>query len=400
MQNLTSFINSGVIDIRAITTFGVSSKENDSAIGYFGTGLKYAIAVLLRSGCKVQIQAGKEVYNFSTIVEQVRVNSFEFITMNGEKLGFTTELGKNWELWQAYRELYCNCMDENGVVSTSLEAVSLEDFNPDSSTIVTVTSREFLDIHNNNSEIILQSKPIAVLKGLAIHPGKSSFLYYKNIKVYELPKLSKFTYNILQDTKLTEDRTLADYWNSKYRIIQGIFSLKDDKLIKQIVTYSKDFLEGDFDFDTIAYNISDEFLKYCKELVKSRNAGINLSIIKYIKRTTDVEIDMYIDYTPSRLEEKAITKAITFLKKIDYPVKEYKIRIVEDLGDGILGQAKDNTIFLSKILLVLGTKQIASCLLEEYIHLKFRYVDESRELQTYLFDKVISLGERIVDDIL
>jgi hydroxymethylpyrimidine pyrophosphatase-like HAD family hydrolase len=400
MQNLTSFINSGVIDIRAITTFGVSSKENDSAIGYFGTGLKYAIAVLLRNGCKVQIQAGKEIYNFSSIVEQVRVNSFEFITMNGEKLGFTTELGKNWELWQAYRELYCNCMDENGVVSTSLEAVSLEDFNPDNSTIVTVTGKEFLDIHNNNREIILQTKPIAVLKGLAIHPGKSSFIYYRGIKVYQLPKLSKFTYNILQDTKLTEDRTLADYWVTKYRMIQDIFNLKDTNIIKDIVTYSKDFLEGDFDFDITPNNVTDEFTEYCKELVKSRNAGISLSVLRYIKRTTDVEIDMYIDYTPNRLEDKAIAKAINFLEKLDYPVQEYKIRIVEDLGNGVLGQAKDETIFLSKILLVLGTKQIASCLLEEYIHLKFRFMDESRELQTYLFDKVISLGEQIVDDIL
>lgn len=400
MHHSTSFINSGLIDIRAITTFGVSSKENDSAIGYFGTGLKYAIAVLLRNGCKVQIQAGEEVYNFSTVVEQVRVNSFEFITMNNEKLGFTTELGKNWEMWQAYRELYCNCMDENGVVSTSLEAVSLENFDPKNSTIVTVISKEFLDIHNNNREIILQSKPLVVLKGLAIHPGKSNFLYYKNIKVFELPKLSKFTYNILQDTKLTEDRTLADYWMTKYRIIQDIFNLKDTKIIKELVTYTKDFLEGDFDFDTTPNSVADEFIEYCKELVKSRNGGISLSMLRYIKRTTDVELDMYVDYKPTRLESKAIDKAINFLEKIDYPVTEYRIRIVEDLGNGVLGLAKDETIFLSKILLVLGTKQIASCLLEEYLHLKYRYRDESRELQTYLFDKVISLGEIIIDDIL
>lgn len=42
------FRNKGVIDPKSITTFGVSSKENPGAIGFFGTGLKYAIAILLR----------------------------------------------------------------------------------------------------------------------------------------------------------------------------------------------------------------------------------------------------------------------------------------------------------------------------------------------------------------
>ena len=44
------FTNQGEIDIRAVTTFGVSVKNDNSAIGMFGTGLKYAIAIILRHG--------------------------------------------------------------------------------------------------------------------------------------------------------------------------------------------------------------------------------------------------------------------------------------------------------------------------------------------------------------
>ena len=44
------FENPGEIDIRSISTFGVSVKEGDNPIGFFGTGLKYAIVVLLRTG--------------------------------------------------------------------------------------------------------------------------------------------------------------------------------------------------------------------------------------------------------------------------------------------------------------------------------------------------------------
>ena len=120
---MITFKNKGAIDVRAITTFGISSKENDNAIGYFGTGLKYAIAVMLREGVNFSIVTGGKQYEFETRAETVRVDEFNFCFMRAggtgkfEQLPFTTELGKNWELWQAFRELYCNCTDENGEIS-------------------------------------------------------------------------------------------------------------------------------------------------------------------------------------------------------------------------------------------------------------------------------------------
>lgn len=61
------FRNKGIIDPRSITTFGVSSKDSESAIGYFGTGLKYAIAILLREGCKIDIYTGGD-FLFDSLV--------------------------------------------------------------------------------------------------------------------------------------------------------------------------------------------------------------------------------------------------------------------------------------------------------------------------------------------
>ena len=34
------FENQGLVDVRAIKTFGVSVKENENQMGFFGTGLK------------------------------------------------------------------------------------------------------------------------------------------------------------------------------------------------------------------------------------------------------------------------------------------------------------------------------------------------------------------------
>ena len=76
------FQNPGVIDAVSITTFGVSSKNDKStAIGFFGTGLKYAIAVILRTGGNITIYSGDSVYDFSVQRQKVRNDEFDFIYM-------------------------------------------------------------------------------------------------------------------------------------------------------------------------------------------------------------------------------------------------------------------------------------------------------------------------------
>ena len=46
--------------------------------------------------------------------------------------------------------------------------------------------------------------------------------------------------------------------------------------------------------------------------------------------------------------------------------------------------------------MVKGTKFIASTLLEEFVHCRYRLLDESRDLQTWLFDRLITMGEEYV----
>ena len=65
------FKNNGEIDIDAVTTFGVSVKD-EGAIGMFGTGLKYTISVILRLGGKITIYSGEEKYNFTTVNKEIR----------------------------------------------------------------------------------------------------------------------------------------------------------------------------------------------------------------------------------------------------------------------------------------------------------------------------------------
>ena len=55
------FTNPGIIDPRSISTFGVNAKASTNPIGHFGTGLKYAIATILRNDGSITIN-DKGVY--------------------------------------------------------------------------------------------------------------------------------------------------------------------------------------------------------------------------------------------------------------------------------------------------------------------------------------------------
>ena len=88
------FGNQGAMDLDVIRVMGVSVKVKDNPIGFFGTGLKFAICTLLRSGHKVKlIINGVEVYEFSVEDVTIRGETFQRIKMNDELLPFTTELG-------------------------------------------------------------------------------------------------------------------------------------------------------------------------------------------------------------------------------------------------------------------------------------------------------------------
>jgi len=71
------FCNAEPIDLNAIALMGVSVKIGSSPIGYFGTGLKFSIATLLRTGHEVKLIRNGEVIPFAVDQETVRGELFE-----------------------------------------------------------------------------------------------------------------------------------------------------------------------------------------------------------------------------------------------------------------------------------------------------------------------------------
>lgn len=241
MRESVIFKNPGLIEILSVKTLGINVKEGKNPFGYFGTGLKYAIGILLRNGCKITIWRGLEEFNFALKEVEVRGKSFSLVTMNGEELGFTSNIGKNWELWMAYRELYCNTMDENGDVLVLEGSV----FPQEEVTTIAVEGESFLNTHRKKREFILQTSPFETyMDKVEIHESSAVGLFYKGILIGGFQHKSKFTYNMLLNVELTEDRTLKSLFSPEWDIVQAIKISKNEHLIKTVATAGENFFEG------------------------------------------------------------------------------------------------------------------------------------------------------------
>lgn len=384
------FRNKGSIDPRSITTFGVSSKDSDTAIGYFGTGLKYAIAILLREGCAVDIFTGGQHLQFGTSEQRVRVDDFTFVTMNGEPLSFTTELGKNWEAWQAIRELWCNCLDEQG------EAFSSEYFDDtptEDETVILVSGRAAVEAWGMRDTIMLSGQPILQTEHVDIYQGQSNHIYYKGVRVHDLSRPSMFTYNIKSHVELTEDRTLKYSGLAGWYTAKGIATLSDRKFLSRTLTACKDWFEHSLDFGSVT--ASDDFTGIVQQMARMQTPGLNQSATSCARFDTNELLDDLPRMAISPVDNLRLKKAITFAKSIGFAVDEYEIVSIEHLGEGVLGRAANGKIYLSKIVFMQGTKMVAGTLIEEFIHLRHKLADETRSMQNFLFDSLVSLGEQL-----
>jgi hypothetical protein len=388
------FENEGEVDVRALHTFGVSAKESENPIGFFGTGFKYAVAILLRNKCEILVYSGTDVITFFTTRDKIRDKSFDFVMMsvNGEEAfpaGFTTEHGKTWELWMAYRELACNCKDEGGETRETSESPKPES----GKTKVIVIGSKFSSVHSRRGEYMLESTPILSMGGMSVHDLPSTHYFYRGIRVQLLMHKYLFTYDDHNQLDLTEDRTAKDPWTCQYRIARAWMVTTDKEKLREVLTAEN---VGESQLDFVGWGKpSNEFLELVGELVRDRVAKINQTAIKAWEQYSgqcaepkDAEINPIMQIS--------LDKAKAFVTKLGFKLSQYEIKISESLGSGTLGMARNNKIYVSERAFQLGgAKQVASVLIEEFAHLKYAYGDCSREMQNWLFDKLVSMGEQL-----
>lgn len=374
------FANAGLIDMDVIRVMGVSVKTKDNPIGYFGTGLKFAIATLLRTGHTVTLRRGSDVHEFSAREAAIRGSFIKRVFMDEEALPFTVELGKNWEVWQAYRELHSNTLDEGGVISDKPQRADTV-FAVDGPAI----HREFL----NRDAIFVSTKPLDANAFLEVHPGETSTVFYRGVRAGRMPKGLRYTYNILQGCTLTEDRTFESQFDVEWKLCTMIPKFTHKGVLTDLLC-GGDAFDQQLDFSRSG-SPSREFLEVAAQ--HYTNTSANASARWMVER----DMQERGSFPPARLSDADQAKflaAFEHLRNMGCTLSPEDVEIVESLGPSTMGlyhKAK-HQIYLAKSTLDWGLETVVATLFEGWLHRDYGYADKSRELQNYLFQRLVALG--------
>lgn len=374
------FQNPGHLDLDVIRVMGASVKTTENPIGYFGTGLKYAISVLLRTGHQIRLTTGGQTYEISARPGTIRGEPFFRVYLGDEPLAFTTELGKNWEVWQAYRELHSNTLDEGGTIS---EKPGVAD------TTLAVTGAEIAKSYVQRHSIFLASSPVAADDTLEIHNQPSNYIYYRGVRVADLKEPSRFTYNLLQGCILTEDRTLRSIWDATYEIARHSPALAAFDMAAEMIAAGQCF-ERNLSY-TLCHSPSEAFLDAAVAAYNdvSSNPSARELVGKYRQDRAE--------FTPAQLTERQqrkLQRAIGPLAALGCRIDLSEVSVVETLGPSLMGlyNARQNKIYLAVSTLDWGLETVIATIYEEWLHREHKLQDESREMQNFLFQKLATMA--------
>jgi len=394
MSNTKIFGNPGILDPMSFMVYGLSAKNKDDAIGQFGTGLKYAIAVMIREKLQISIKTPLAEFTFFEKEITFRDKKFMQIFCKESKVGgpdkeillpFTTDFGKNWDLWQVYRELSSNCMDEDGVIGEEGQTTIYAELDVNHHDVFMPGHREIL--HETSD--------------LEIREGESDFVYYQGIRVYQLEKPSFYTYN-LKKAALTEDRTLQSFGVLHRYIADWCTSSNNLNLIKWFIhTRPEEYFERNIDFDYLncTNNITETYVNYCLENpVMTEIVNQSALTIGLRKAKTGNKI---IEKPFTDAQSEKIEKSLNSLTKMGYQI-DYQVSLSDHLGVGVLAYADttNEVIWLSSKIIDSSPRELCSAILEEYIHIFYQVGDYTRQMQNILFEEIIKQGIKSTGDYL
>jgi len=247
--------NTGEVDPASFELLGASTKRDDSTkIGFFGSGIKYSIAYLLRNELFFEVWAGEKKIRFEVEEVKLRDQVFNRVLVNDNTTSLTTEWGTSWDRWQIFREIVCNAMDEGRY---SIDLVD-EVIPQENETHFYLHYADFVKYLENfdNYFYVAEDHGKSSNEGSLVEKEKPSqmVVFKQGIRVVQedIEFKSLFNYN-LPSISLNEER-LAD----TYSIISGVkellLSSYDKEIIKDlyetIINYESED-QGIFEIDKV-----------------------------------------------------------------------------------------------------------------------------------------------------
>lgn len=432
--------NEGEIEGNSFELIGASTKRSDSTkIGFFGSGLKYSIAYMMRNNISFRIFSGSREMHFTTTPAQIKDQQFDRICINGQPTSFTVSMGPTWkEDWYVLREIYCNALDEDGC--TIVNETDL--IRPvDGKTRIYIERTEALEevCRDWDSYFAKDREPLftseSVYTGYLGHEdGKShqsvlvygktkGIIYRKGIRVYKRDSLM-YDYGF-SHVNINEDRT-AKHPDGVGYAIRSMFSMfSNENYIKTVLRAALDEVLP-YEYNALSYPDYDSSWSTAWEQFSNNNLLIVKEISgRFIDQANSSKREVF--YIPSILareikkripgaiilgmgsiiNEKALEE-ITPTTKMQFLLKEvlkslqemnyhvpYDIKIAEFDEVNVMGCAdlKSNTIFISAKTFDMGRREIAMTLMEETEHIKSRQLDETRAFQNHIFSQWLKTME-------
>jgi len=435
MHKYLCVVNEGAIESGALTLMGASTKRGDATkIGMFGSGNKYALAYFIRNGYKIRIFSdGKEI-EVGTKEVVFKDRSFNMITVDGKETSLTTDMGPNWQLWEAVRELYSNAIDEGGAliqmtneikpyVGKTYVYIELKENDP------LYTMFEKFDLYFNE-----RRKPL--FEGIhgKIYPKITDTvnLYRKGIRCFDGHIKSMFDYDI-PDATLDENRRVMYSWKIGQHIWELLVSCTSKEVLQKlfldhsyqmwgrtvetdvptITSYSNLTLYASKEFRELlsTYKLAprsmlsqmdeDEVKMYCfldtsifDEFYNAKWIPEENTPFRTIKRKGEFAYKV-VEGTP--LMKAMLKNAMHFLQECKFPHISYPIKFFNSPKSDLYGFANedDMSIYLSEILENKGVNEMVATIIEEYIHLKYSTTDKTREMQTAIIEEFVGYMKTI-----
>jgi hypothetical protein len=408
MTRYLSFVSNGEIELAALSLIGASDKRDaEDKLGFFGSGAKHALAVLLREGLDIQLWSGVHPIGITTERVDFRGKSFEAIVVEGHRTSMTTEMGPQWTVQDAVREVYTNAFDEGLRIfyRTSNPGERAEpgctvfaiEINDDIALMLAGWDSYFKSPGNMEFTIIptreTAGRATGFRRGIRVCdlPGALFSYNLPDVKIDEQRKASQFDFGLIALRKLVQHgepkhfHTLLTHQDAMEWKYWFFTDLSPDHNLGKFLLDNYDFVTTEKKSDRVPHDKRALIVKDPSNEYKF--ARVLPTLDKWLKEHRSSVCPLPDDMVPLIESGRAFLRRLGF--EAEFPILFDPDSIIEN----VLAYAEDGQVILTSLVFTIPIRELNKTLIEEAIHIEHGHNDFSREFQEASLELIMRATE-------